>query len=141
MKLKLNAHKMPHDISTRWNSTFDMLAFTLEYTAAVNDIVGNRVANLPQFELSDEEWWNAEQLHDTLKVGVCLYIFYGSSLANLAAQIFKDATLFLNMSHLSVLHLVLPRKCSTVITWLLTSWKCITWQCLCNFFQPSCISI
>ena len=98
MKLKLNAHKMPHDVLTRWNSTFDMLAFALEYKAAVNDIAGNRVANLRQFELSDEEWQIVEQPHDTLKVGICLCIFYGSSSANSAAQIFKDATLFFSHS-------------------------------------------
>jgi hypothetical protein len=64
---------MPRDVSTRWNSTFDMLAFALVYKTAVDDIAGNKAANLRQYELSDEEWWIAEQLHDTLKVGVCTY--------------------------------------------------------------------
>lgn len=76
MKLKLDARKMPRDVSTRWNSTFDMLAFALEYKTAVDDIAGNKVANMRQYELSDEEWRIAEQLHDTLKVGVCLHIFF-----------------------------------------------------------------
>ena len=66
---------MPRDVSTWWNSTFDMLVFVLEYKTAVDDIPGNKVANMRQYELSDEEWWIAEQLHDTLKVGVCLHIF------------------------------------------------------------------
>ena len=67
-KLKLEACKMPRDVSTRWNSTFDMLEFALQYREAVDDIAGNKTANLCQYELNDEEWWIAEQLHDTLKV-------------------------------------------------------------------------
>ena len=67
-KLKLEARKMPRDVLTWWNSTFDMLEFALQYREAVDDIAGNKTANLCQYELNDEEWWIAEQLHDTLKV-------------------------------------------------------------------------
>lgn len=61
---------------------FDMLAFTLEYRTAVDEIAGNKAANLRQYELTDEEWRIAEQLHDTLKVGhsVCLHIFLPAAL-------------------------------------------------------------
>ena len=62
---------MPCEVSTWWNSTFDMLAFALQYRVAVDDIAGNKAANLRQYELSDEEWRIAEQLHDTLKVSIC----------------------------------------------------------------------
>ena len=62
---------MPCDVSTRWNLTFDMLAFALQYRVAVDDIAGNKAANLHQYELSDEEWQIAEQLHDTLNVSIC----------------------------------------------------------------------
>ena len=67
-KLKLEACKMPHDVLTQWNLTFDMLAFALQYGEAVDDIAGNKTANLRQYELNDKEWQIAEQLHDTLKV-------------------------------------------------------------------------
>jgi hypothetical protein len=50
VKLKLDAPKMPRDILTRWNSMFDMLVFTLAYKTAVDDITGNKVANLWQYE-------------------------------------------------------------------------------------------
>lgn len=59
---------MPRDVATRWNSTFDMLTFALQYRIAIDEIAGNKVANLRQYELNDEEWRIAEQLHDTLKV-------------------------------------------------------------------------
>ena len=47
---------------------FDMLAFALQYRAAIDDVTGNKTASLWQYELSDEEWRIAEQLRDTLKV-------------------------------------------------------------------------
>ena len=56
MKLKLDACKMPHDISTRLNSMFNMLVFMLVYKTAVDDIAGNKFANLWQYELRDKEW-------------------------------------------------------------------------------------
>ena len=151
---------MPRDISTRWNSMFNMLVLALEYKTAVDDIVGNKVANMQQYELSDEEWRIAEQLHDTLKVGVCLHIFFQLSIPHLSPpclhllflalhplllQSFQPWTIYmkhsplslstLNMSHLSMLHLVLPRECSTVITLLPTNQKCIISQWVRDFFQ------
>lgn len=66
---------MPRDVSTRWNSTFDMLNFALEYRPALDVITSDRDLNLRQFELSKTEWTNAEHLRDVLKV-------------------FKDATMF-----------------------------------------------
>ena len=67
---------MPRDVSMRWNLTFDMLTFALQYRVAVDDIAGNKAANLRQYELSDEEWWIAEQLHNTLKVSICACMLF-----------------------------------------------------------------
>ena len=67
-KLKLEAKKMPRDVRTRWNSTYDMVQFALQYRAAIDDIAGNKTAGLRRYELSDEEWIIAQQLCDTLKV-------------------------------------------------------------------------
>jgi phage-related protein len=71
-KLKLDERKMPHDVTTRWNSTFDMLVFTLQYRKAIDDITGNKTTSLCKYELSEEEWRIAEQLCDMLKVCVGL---------------------------------------------------------------------
>ena len=52
---------MPHNMATRCNSTFDMLAFALQYRVAIDDIAGNKTVGLHKYELSVEEWWIAEQ--------------------------------------------------------------------------------
>lgn len=46
---------MPQDASTRWNSTNDMLQFSLKYQAAVDNMTGNRDMNLREYELNEEE--------------------------------------------------------------------------------------
>jgi len=58
---------MPRDVSTRWNSTYDMLQFALDYRVPIDEITSNRELNLRKYELQDEEWAVAETLHDMLK--------------------------------------------------------------------------
>lgn len=58
---------MPRDVSTRWNSTYDMLQFALDYHVPINEITSNRELNLRKYELQDDEWAVAETLRDTLK--------------------------------------------------------------------------
>jgi hypothetical protein len=77
-KLKLEAQKMPRDVSTRWNSTFNMLQFALQYRPAIDDIAGNKNTNLQQYELDGDEWRIAQQLYDTLKVSVFLPLNFQS---------------------------------------------------------------
>lgn len=59
---------MPRDIATRWNSTFDMLNFAVEYRKALDAISADCEMDLRKFELTENEWKIAMQLHDVLKV-------------------------------------------------------------------------
>jgi hypothetical protein len=59
---------MPRDVSTRWNSTYDMLKFALEYRTALDTISGEREMKLREYELNDKEWAIARQLQDILEV-------------------------------------------------------------------------
>ena len=59
---------MPRDVATQWNSTYDMLEFTIRYRSAIDDITSDKSANLRKYELDDEEWRITMQLQNTLKV-------------------------------------------------------------------------
>ncbi|KAG5633856.1 hypothetical protein H0H81_004772, partial [Sphagnurus paluster] len=65
--LELTIQLMPHDVRTRWNSTYDMLSFALEYKDVILSLTAGWMNKLRQFELSVEEWAIAEQLAATLK--------------------------------------------------------------------------
>ncbi|KAH7905008.1 hypothetical protein BJ138DRAFT_1018302, partial [Hygrophoropsis aurantiaca] len=71
-QLQLTERLMPRDVRTRWNSTYDMLNFAIEYKAGLIAMSGDADNGLRQYEMSKKEWEIAEQLRD----------------------IFKDATLF-----------------------------------------------
>jgi hypothetical protein len=71
-ELGLKVRMMPRDVSTRWNSTFDMLDFALDYRVPIDEITSNRDLNLRKYELQDDEWVIAEALRDSLKAGISL---------------------------------------------------------------------
>jgi hypothetical protein len=65
------AHRMmPRDVSTRWNSTYKMLIFAVNYRAAIDTMAARRDLNLRKYELEPAEWKIAEELRDVLKVCV-----------------------------------------------------------------------
>ncbi|KAG0706541.1 hypothetical protein DFH29DRAFT_762194, partial [Suillus ampliporus] len=64
---KLPVWIMPRDVSTRWNSTFDMLDFALRYRRGIDAMTDQRKLGLGSFELNENDWMLAEQLRDTLK--------------------------------------------------------------------------
>jgi exoribonuclease II len=59
---------MPRDVITRWNSTYDMLEFAVDYREALDSITGNQKMKLRQYELDEEDWEIATKLRDILKV-------------------------------------------------------------------------
>ena len=59
---------MPQDMSTRWNSTFDMLDFALRYRAPIDAMTAVRNFDLRKYELVSSEWKIATELRDILKV-------------------------------------------------------------------------
>jgi hypothetical protein len=46
---------MPHDVSTWWNSTFDMLSFAIDNQKALKLITGDIELNLHKYELRRDE--------------------------------------------------------------------------------------
>lgn len=59
---------MPRDVATRWNSTYDMLVFAIEYRKVLDTITSERDMKLCSYELSPEEWEITTHLCEVLKV-------------------------------------------------------------------------
>ena len=56
---------IPRDVATRWNSTFDMLNFAIDYRLAIDNMTAIR--DLRKYELENEDWETAVHLRDILK--------------------------------------------------------------------------
>ena len=59
---------MPRNVSTRWNSTYDMLYFALNFRPAIDSMTAMCDLDLRKYELSLAEWGVAKELRDVLKV-------------------------------------------------------------------------
>ncbi|KDQ54146.1 hypothetical protein JAAARDRAFT_135855, partial [Jaapia argillacea MUCL 33604] len=83
-EFKLSKQLMPRDVSTRWNSTFDMIDFALEYRVPLDAISSDCNNDLQAFELTETEWLIAKQLQDILKDAT---LFFSQVTPNLATVI------------------------------------------------------
>jgi len=70
---------MPRDVATRWNSTFEMLEFALEYRVAIEKVTSDRKLDLRKYELSDEQWGSVEELCEVLQVSANLHALHAFS--------------------------------------------------------------
>ena len=74
---KLAHRMMPRDVSTRWNSTYEMLEFAVKYQGAINTLAARHDLNLRKYELEPAEWKIAGELRDVLKV--CDFLFISTT--------------------------------------------------------------
>ena len=66
--LKMAERVLPRDVTTRWNSTFDMLDFAYSHRKPLDLMMQDRENGLRDYELSEDEWEIVRQLRDALKV-------------------------------------------------------------------------
>jgi hypothetical protein len=66
---------MPHDISTHWNSMYNMLHFALEFQPVINGMTAMHDLDLQKYELSPTEWGIAKELRDVLNVCFNILLF------------------------------------------------------------------
>ncbi|THU95822.1 hypothetical protein K435DRAFT_557970, partial [Dendrothele bispora CBS 962.96] len=84
-ELKLTQTVIPRDVSTRWNSTCDMLDYCCNHKKAVRLYTQEDADNaLSVYALSKKEWKIAEQLRELLKDAT---LFFSRSTPSLATVI------------------------------------------------------
>lgn len=66
---------MPRDVTTRWNSTYQLLKFALAYRQAI-DLMTERHRDLHDFQLEDDEWVVLKALKDILEVCLSAAVRY-----------------------------------------------------------------
>ncbi|KAJ8515393.1 hypothetical protein ONZ45_g7180 [Pleurotus djamor] len=85
--LHLKERVMPRDVTTRWNSTFDMLDFAIEYRSAVQTMTQQHEEALGMYEMANSDWKIAEQLRDVLRILKDATLFFSRETPNLATVI------------------------------------------------------
>ena len=59
---------IPHDVSTHWNSTFDVADFVCKYHVAIEAITDKQKLGLTDLALDEHEWGLLKELRGVLKV-------------------------------------------------------------------------
>lgn len=67
-ELGLIEQMMPCDVSTQWNSTYDMLQFAMDYQNAIIKITAEKEMKLQIYKMDKTKWEIAGQLSKVLKV-------------------------------------------------------------------------
>ncbi|KIK79058.1 hypothetical protein PAXRUDRAFT_162302, partial [Paxillus rubicundulus Ve08.2h10] len=82
--LKMLATLMPCNVTTHWNSMFNMLDYAFSHRNAVDAITQRRDLGLRKFELGNHEWALLQELCDVLRDAT---LFFSWSMPNLATVI------------------------------------------------------
>jgi len=73
-ELSLAEKLIVRDITTWWNSTYDMLNMNIEYWPGVDKMTEAHKNELHMYELGEEKWMIAKQLCDILKVSLLYHV-------------------------------------------------------------------
>lgn len=74
----LSKRHIPTDVKTRWNSTHDLLDFSIKYQQAIDALTSERSLKLRAYEMDSEEWEIATELCKVLKVSLLSSIVTGT---------------------------------------------------------------
>jgi hypothetical protein len=88
----LDPNLIPRDVATRWNSTYDMLRFAVEYREAIDGVTADKSLKLRRFELDNDEWKIIGDLVSVLEVSNLVVDYSASRLTSIKQ--YKKATLF-----------------------------------------------
>ncbi|KAJ3966428.1 hypothetical protein EV361DRAFT_809106, partial [Lentinula raphanica] len=86
-KAELPDRILPRDVTTRWNSTHDMLNSFLQMKTAISDFVDRSSHSLTEYALTEEEWEVAEGLSAALLILKEATLFFSQDGTNISAVI------------------------------------------------------
>ena len=84
---KLVSKLMPRDVVTWWNSTYDLLQFSLKYREAIDAITADKTLKFRKYELYDEDWAIVRDLTAVLQQYKNATLYFSSDSANIATVI------------------------------------------------------
>jgi hypothetical protein len=73
---KLKVKLIPRDVVTRWNSTYNMMAFALTYRKPIDEITANKTLKLRHYELDAEDWQIVDDLVSVLEACTLFFVSF-----------------------------------------------------------------
>ncbi|KIK19921.1 hypothetical protein PISMIDRAFT_106722, partial [Pisolithus microcarpus 441] len=83
----MGVRQILRDVSTCWNSTFDMVSFVVEYRTPVDALTDKCHLGLAAYALDEHEWLVLGQLYEVLKILKDTTLFFLHGMPNLAMVI------------------------------------------------------